>query len=303
MDPILIAALKQVIAPAVGSIVFVLLVWRPRSKDGPPAPAWLASVGLTLAVVVGQFVDPGWHGLWPTDTSRRLLLIAVVAGLVGSTGSYLPGGRATRWGLWGIASAFAVFAVTQHRTRSGAWEGAEAWGWIGAWTLVTFFAVASFEWLARQGPSWRSMLGICLLASAASGLVTGCGIATLGLTMGSFCAFTGFSAAVALVRPGLSYAGGAAGAVGLLYGSCVALSYTSVPEPVPYAGIGAVALAPALLAIGPVARWLGSRRKPALIALGAVLAAAMIVMGFLDMLRIHAQEADEYDPAAEMYGY
>lgn len=296
LDPQLLETLKSVVAPALGGVILLALLWRPwsggardeRTNPAPPPPTpagWMTALPLGAAFVAAIWIAHGFPGLWSVDVFKRLHWAAVAGVLVAlidarrSPGWLAPAGAV-------VASLFLVWILTEHRRDNGVWEGRAIWGWTAAWTL----AVAG-GWMAltvaaarRSGPVLPFVLSLVATVQAL-GLVQA-GLAAAGQLGGLLSAWLGFAFLLALLNPRFTLARGGAHVLGACMGALTINGYTLAPTPIPYAGLGLLTLLP-LVAL-PAALLLPARRdgqpdrwwrRPALdLAILAPLAAAILVL-------------------------
>jgi len=300
-DPFILEMLKSVAAPALAGWILVLVFWRPLSKETGPPPAWAVICGVALAFGLGHLLSQGWHGLWPVDTTRRLLHAAVAIAAVGSVLAAADAQRIVRAVTWLVLSIGLTLALAEHRLRNGLWEGAEAFGWIAAWSLLVTGSALSFEWFAGRSSGWATGLGLSLLIGAGAAVVAGSGIASLGQSLGPLCAFVGVALVVGLLRTSFTLEGGAAAALGAFYGCVMLLGYTLVPEPAPRAALGIAAMAPLVLGLVPACRWFVGLPRSVIVGISAVLLAGLFAAAMADIDATRAAESEE-DDLSELYG-
>ena len=300
-DPFLLEMLKSVAAPAFAGWILVLAIWRPQKKDAGPAPAWAVVCGVALAYGLGHVLSQGWHGFWPADTTRRLLHAAAAVGVVGSALALTGPPRFVRALVWLVLSAGLAWALAEHRLRTGVWEGAEALGWIAAWSLLMTGSGLSFEWFAGKGGGWSTGFGLSLLIGAGSFVVAQSGSASLGQSLGPLGMFAGAALVVGLLRKSFTLEGGGAAGLGVLYGCVMLLGYTLVPEPAPRVALGIAAAAPLVLGLVPACRWFARLPKAALVGVSVAVLAGLFAAAIADIEATKASESGDAD-LSELYG-
>lgn len=300
-DPLLISTFKSVVIPALSGWIFVLALWRPIKKDAAAPPAWAVIAGIALACVLGQVIPFGWNGWWPVDTTRRLLHAAVAIGVVGSLLALVKPPKSVRAIAWLVLSGALSWALAEHRIRNGAWEGAEAFGWLTAWTLLIFGSAMSIAWFAGKGGGWSTGFALSLLIGAGSAVAAASGSALLGRSLGPIGMFTGMALVIGFFRKSFTLEGGPAAALGMFYGCVMLLSYTLAVEPAPRVGLGIAAGAPLVLGLLPACRWFASLPRPAIVAISAAVLAGLFAGAMADISATQAAESDE-DDLSELYG-
>lgn|GEM_PF-2299616 len=259
-NPQVIETLRSVVAPAAGGIVVMLALWRPWRK-GSPAPMPIASaLGLGAAFIAAYIVAHGWHGWYPTDTTRRIVYAGLIGIVVAGIETWPRGHAVLRHTLRLLASAAVVWILTEHRRRTGAWEGMEVALWTGLWSLTVWLWVEAANNLGKRSPGvgWPLLLSVPALALSLVAFMAGA--ASFSQHAGLLVAWMHAAFLVGLLWRSMDLTRGAATVFGLGAGGLLVLTYTSVGDDTPRLALGVLALAPLALLI-PRLKTV-ARRKP-----------------------------------------
>ena len=262
MDPQIYEISRAVVAPGLTGAVLLGVLWRPwrrhardeRTALAPPPPAppgWMTGLTLGAAFVASMLIAQGYHGLWPTDTTRRLLWAPVLGLLV--TGVGWAGLRfGVRWlGALGVLlGAFALaWSLAEHRRRNG-WSGTEIPIWTGLWTLAIACGWNALVWSAARRPGPWIALTLSAACAALGLVLKNAGIGSLGQLAGVLSAWLGFSFLLGLWNRSFTLSGAAAHVLAACVSGLVTLGYTTAPEPSPRIGLGLIVLTIAVIAPG-----------------------------------------------------
>ncbi|MEL7473521.1 MAG: hypothetical protein AAGK04_09410 [Planctomycetota bacterium] len=314
LDPQLQETLRSVVGPALAAAILFSLLWRPWRRVGgerqPMAPwPWLAGVTLGGAFVASWLIAQGFHGLWPVDTTRRIVwapvLGIVVAGLAMASGRW----RAIALPAVVLLGSFLLtWMLTEHRRQPGRWEGAWVAVWTAAWTLGVAGAWLGLVWTCVRRPGPLLPLVLSFAATALALVVTRAGVASLGQMGGVVSAWLGFVFLVALLNRSFTLAPVGAHVLAACLLSIVLLGYTTAPTPRPHTGLGVALLIPLIALPGALLWGSGERavrggRNRRLIRCLVADAIMLIVVGGGAVLLSAPPESESDEPDLEsLYG-
>lgn len=80
------ALIQGIIIPAVITLFFVVVSWRPWKRDGAATGAWGSALGIAIGYAAADFIIRGWHGsllgIFPKAGSNYHPYVALCAGIL-----------------------------------------------------------------------------------------------------------------------------------------------------------------------------------------------------------------------------
>lgn len=301
-NPMALETLRSVIAPQVGAIVLLLLLWRPWRKNAPAPLPIVTALSLGAAFIAAQLIAHGWHGWYPGDTTRRIVYAALFAIAIAGVETWPKLPNPARHALRLLGSVAIVWMLTAHRRRNGDWSGGEIWLWTALWSAIVMLWTTCANNLAsrRPGPAWPMLLSILALGLSLTAFKAGA--ASFSQLAGLLVAWMHGVFVLALIWKKLDLTRGAATVFGLGAGGLLVLTYTGVWPHGPRWGVGLLAVAPLLLLTPRLPR-VRTMKPLAQFGIAAVMLAIAAAGAVALATYVDAEDAGDTNDGSDLYGH
>jgi len=203
-----------IVAVVLGA-AWLLLGRRPEKR---PLPRWSAPLAFALAYLPADYAVRSWPEVWPADSTKRLVHIALLLGLVG-VGTSLWGSMPPklRVVVHTLAMGVAMWLPLEALGRSG--DTGTMLVWVGGATAAAMaFAFLIGKESERRG-GWAPPALAALIVMAVSPTLLFGSIATIGQIVGGLVATLSAAAMVGALAPRFTlHAGGSLVIAGLITG-------------------------------------------------------------------------------------